>query len=153
MRPISLHLDIIFHPMLWRVLFVALLTGLLYLSFKPNPAIQDVDWMPKSAAEFFDLYDQWKNFVGFLAMGFTGFLAWPYGVGPASISLTCRRAHLALLLCGLIVVIELVQIPIPTRWCDEKDILAGSLGVWASWPLAVGGQLLLESFCGKSRCH
>ena len=106
--------------------------------------------MPRSAAELFDLHDQWKNFVGFFAMGFTGFLAWPQGVGLASLSLTRRRVHLALLLCGVIVVIEVIQIPIPTRWCDEKDILAGSLGVWVSWPLAVGFRRGLERWSGKS---
>ncbi len=100
--------------------------------------------MPKSAAEWFDLYDQWKNLLGFAVMGFTGFMAWPKGVGAASWSRTRRRVSLALLLCGIIVVIELIQIPIPRRWCDPKDILAGSIGVWASWPLASGFRWLIE---------
>jgi hypothetical protein len=41
---------------IWRWLFAGLLSVLGYLSFKPNPAIQEVGWMPKSAAEWFDLY-------------------------------------------------------------------------------------------------
>jgi hypothetical protein len=148
--PLSSSICVLLAPNLWRGLFSILLGLLLYLSFKPNPAIQDVGWMPKSAAEWFDLYDQWKNFLGFAAMGFTGFMAWPEGVGLASTNLTRRRVRLALLLCGIIIVIELIQIPIPRRWCDPKDILAGSIGVWASWPLVSGFRWLIEGFTRHS---
>jgi hypothetical protein len=34
----------------------------------------------------------------------------------------------------VIVVMELIQIPIPRRWFDFKDILAGGLGILAAWP-------------------
>ena len=134
----------ILHPKLWLALFIPLLSVLLYLSFKPNPAIQDVEWMPGSLAAWFDLYDQWKNFLGFAAMGFAGFMAWPDGLGGDSLSARGRRIRLALLLCGIIVMIELIQIPIPSRWCDPKDIIAGSAGVWASWPLATEFRSLVD---------
>lgn len=120
------------HPIPWRVVFTMLLVVVAFLSFKPNPAIQGTPGMPQSLAEWFDLYDQWKNFLGFAVLGFAGFMAWPDGAGRGSRQQ--RRVRLALILCGVIVCLELIQIPIPRRWCDPKDIVAGSLGVWVAWP-------------------
>lgn len=118
----------------WRLAFVVLLVILAYLSFKPSPAIQGTPGIPSSLAEWFDLYDQWKNLLGFAAMGFAGFMGWPEGLGKGT--LRVRSVRLALLLCGIIVTFELIQIPIPSRWCDPKDMIAGSAGVWLAWSLA-----------------
>lgn len=122
------------HPIPWRVVFAMLLVVVAFLSFKPNPAIQGTPGIPASLAEWFDLFDQWKNFLGFAALGFAGFMAWPDGAGRGSPRR--RRVWLALAICGVIVCLELIQIPIPRRWCDPKDVVAGSLGVWSAWPLA-----------------
>ncbi len=112
---------------LWRCIFVILVVVLCYLSFKPNPAIQEEHWMPSSVTQWFDAYDQWKNFIGFSAMGIAGFMAWPQGARGS-------RWLLWFLLTLIIVAMELIQIPIPRRWFDFKDILAGSLGILCAWP-------------------
>lgn len=115
------------HPKLWRWFFLLLLVVLCYLSFKPNPAIQEERWMPETVTAWFDMHDQWKNFIGFWCMGFAGFMTWPRGVKGSKWALWA-------LMTLVIVVMELIQIPIPRRWFDFKDIAAGGLGILAAWP-------------------
>lgn len=122
---------------LWQSAFIALVAALAYLSFKPNPEIQGTIAMPTSLGAWFDLHDDWKNLVGFGTMGFAGFMAWPTGIGQGvRLRLWQRRVLLALAMCLVILVMELVQIPIPRRWFDVNDLMAGSLGIALSWPLA-----------------
>jgi glycopeptide antibiotics resistance protein len=52
-------------------------------------------------------------------------------------------------MCLVILFMELVQIPIPRRWFDVKDLIAGSLGIGFSWPLAAWLQCLSGAY--KSR--
>lgn len=121
----------------WTVCFWLLILVLAYLSFKPNPAIQGTIAMPTSLGAWFDLHDDWKNLVGFGAMGFAGFMAWPQGIRSLTkLVLWQRRVLLGLAMCLVILFMELVQIPIPLRWFDVKDLIAGSLGIGLSWPLA-----------------
>ncbi len=121
----------------WRLSLSLLVLVLAYLSFKPNPAIQGTIAMPASLGAWFDLHDDWKNLVGFGAMGFAGFMAWPEGLGSQDkVDLWQRRLLLGGVLCQVILVMELIQIPIPRRWFDVKDLIAGSLGIGLSWPLA-----------------
>ena len=121
----------------WKLAFGALLLALAYLSFKPNPEIQGTIAMPASLGAWFDLHDDWKNLVGFGTMGFAGFMAWPNGLALGlELRLWQRRVLLGLAMCLVILFMELVQIPIPRRWFDVKDLIAGSLGIALSWPLS-----------------
>jgi hypothetical protein len=130
----------------WLFLFFVILGTLAYLSFKPNPAIQGTIVMPASLGAWFDLHDDWKNLVGFGAMGFAGFMAWPQGIGSLTeLVLWQRRVLLGLAMCLVILSMELVQIPIPRRWFDVKDLIAGSLGIGLSWPLA----FWIQSIAGR----
>jgi len=123
---------------LLQVAFYLIVLVLAYLSFKPNPAIQGTIAMPTNLGAWFDLHDDWKNLVGFGAMGFAGFMAWPTGLGLGlELRLWQRRLLLGLVMCLVILFMEVVQIPIPRRWFDVKDLIAGSLGIVLSWPPAV----------------
>lgn len=110
-------------PKPWRWLFVVLLVTVFYLTLKPRPQISEVTFMPGGLAEFFDLYDNWKNVAGFGALAFAGFLGWQNEWG---------RKGSWLQLCGLIGIVflmEILQVFIPTRYCDEKDMFWGTVGV------------------------
>ena len=132
---------------LWQSAFFALVAALAYLSFKPNPEIQGTIAMPASLGAWFDLHDDWKNLVGFGALGFAGFMAWPAGLGSqAKLLLWQRRLLLGGVLCLVILIMELIQIPIPRRWFDVKDLIAGSLGIGLSWPLAAW----FQRFAGRT---
>src|SRR5688500_18313749 len=102
-----------FHPQFWRWFFLLLVVLLCYLSFKPNPAIQEERWMPGEMTAWFDMHDQWKNFMGFGALGFAAYMAWPRGFKGSGLALWGMMVM-------VIVAMELIQIPIPRRWFDFK---------------------------------
>jgi hypothetical protein len=151
-RLASLLVDVL----IWRACFWLLMLVLAYLSFKPNPEIQGTIAMPTNLGAWFDLHDDWKNLVGFGAMGFAGFMAWPTGLGLGMrLRLWQRKVLLVVALCLVILFMELVQIPIPRRWFDVKDLVAGSLGVGLSWPLAAWIQCIARTLqsSGQSQSH
>jgi hypothetical protein len=65
--------------LLVRVTFLILLVMILYLTVKPRPAIQEIQWMPKGSTVFFDLHDGWKNAVGYGALALAGFMGGLWG--------------------------------------------------------------------------
>ena len=127
-----------------RVAFGILLGMVFYLTVKPNPAIQEIQWMPKESTVFFDLHDDWKNVVGYGALALAGFIGWPHGWGPNGWRAITKRWVQVVACCGIVVFMELLQLFIPTRFCDVKDMTAGSFGVLVAWMLATAGELCMR---------
>jgi hypothetical protein len=101
-------------PKPWRWLFVVLLLTVCYLTLKPRPQISEVSFIPGGMAEFFDLYDDWKNVAG-----------WGRKREP-----TKKSGWLQLCsLIGIVFLMEILQVFIPTRYCDVKDMFWGTVGV------------------------
>lgn len=92
--------------------------------------------MPAQSTVFFDLHDDWKNTVGFGVLSLAAFLGWPQGWGPSHWQAYARRLLQAGLCSGIVVFMELLQLIIPTRFCDIKDMIAGAFGVMLAWGLA-----------------
>jgi hypothetical protein len=116
-------------PKPWRWLFVVLLLTVCYLTLKPRPQISEVSFIPGGMAEFFDLYDDWKNVAGFGALAFAGFLGWQDGWGRKR-EPTKKSGWLQLCsLIGIVFLMEILQVFIPTRYCDVKDMFWGTVGV------------------------
>jgi hypothetical protein len=111
---------------------VILLGLILYLTLKRNPAIQEVRWMPGNYSEFFDLHDNWKNFTGFGVLAMTVYLGWPPNPAPRWQRLTWE-AGLTGLCCGIVFSMEFLQLYIPTRHCDWKDMVWGAAGAILAW--------------------
>jgi hypothetical protein len=118
----------------------------LFLTIKPNPAIQEVRWMPRESSAFFDLHDGWKNAVGFGMLALAGFIGWPQGYGVRVWTRRFRRIVQAATYCAVVVLMELLQLFIPTRFCDVDDMASGSLGVLVA-RLAVS---ILDRFNGNT---
>lgn len=119
-----------------RLSFCLLLAMVFYLTVKPNPGIQEVPWMPKQPAVYFDMHDGWKNIVGYGVLALAGFMGWRQGWGPRHWSGWLRRGVQTLSFCGIVLGMELLQLLIPTRFCDIKDVTAGSFGVAVAWLMA-----------------
>jgi hypothetical protein len=127
-----------FATWLWRGLFGLIFFAVCYLTLKPRPQISEVEWLPENAAAFFDLYDNWKNVTGFGVLALAGFLGWPQGWGRKTWSVGRRKALQIIGLCGIVVLMELLQLFIPTRFCDIKDMVAGAFGVLLAALLSKG---------------
>jgi hypothetical protein len=100
--------------------FILCLGGVAYLQFRADPSLRDARPMLGQVAIFFDRHDFFKNMLGFGVLAFTTHLARRPGAGivPAS-----------LLLGGLVALLELGQLWLPTRNCDWFDFLAGCAGI------------------------
>jgi glycosyltransferase involved in cell wall biosynthesis len=120
-----------------RVVFVGLFGVVVYLSWKPEPSIYQVSWMPRALAGWFDAHDFLKNAIGYGVFGLIGFVAWCQP-GPQMRSV---RSSLILLacFCAFALILELGQLALPYRVCDWRDVLAAWVGiavVWAMFQLA-----------------
>jgi hypothetical protein len=134
--------QLVIYPPVWRMGFVVLLAAVCYLTLKPRPQIVGVGFIPGNFAEFFDLYDMWKNVAGFGAMALAGFLGWPKGWGRRKWRPIVRTRVQVYGLFGIVCLMETCQLFIPSRWADGKDILAGGIGVVLAWcGSEVGGRL------------
>jgi glycopeptide antibiotics resistance protein len=86
-------------------------------------------WIPKNASVFFDLHDDWKNAAGFGALALLMYLGWPLDRHGEQSTLRVTRAFQIAFCCLTVVFMELLQLLIPSRHCDWKDMIWGSLGV------------------------
>jgi hypothetical protein len=117
----------------WRVVFVGLLGAVVYLSWKPEPSIYQISWMPKVLGGWFDAHDFLKNTLGYGVFGLTGFVAW---CQPGLHMRPARRSFLLLAcFCTVAVVLELGQLALPHRVCDWSDVLAAWAGITLAWAI------------------
>src|SRR4051812_42814822 len=127
-------------PRCQRLLFTLLLFMVSYLSLKPGSSVQEEFWLPSSWGLLLDIYDGWKNALGFGALGFAAFLGWPAGWGRAGWSSRTRKILVGA--CGVMLIasFEVLQFFMPGRHCDPADIIAGGAGI----TLAYGAAALLQ---------
>ena len=122
---------------LWRLLFFALLLAVIYLSWKPSPAILRVQWIPRLLAAWFDENDAWKNVIGYGLLALTLLMAWrsPERAQHAQTPPAGRHRELKLFLgfCCFVELMEIGQLALPLRTCDWKDVLAGWCGGLLAW--------------------
>lgn len=111
----------------WRWLRALPLLGcsllVAYLQFRSDPSLPQVPAPLSGARDYLDIHDFSKNAFGFAVLALTMHLAFDRGTADQS----GRRSTL---LAGVIVLLELAQIPLPSRTCDWRDIAAGWLGIF-----------------------
>jgi hypothetical protein len=120
------------------VLPLLIASGLvLFLEFKPVPSLRDVTPLPHAWVKFFDRQDFFNNVAGF--GGFAAAVHWACdGWRSALVARVFRRAAWLLL---LVVALECLQVFVPKRSCDWRDMVAGGLGiVIGSLPWLRGGK-------------
>jgi hypothetical protein len=127
-------------------IFGLLLFMVSYLSLKPGSSVQEEFWLPSSWGLLLDIYDAWKNALGFGALALAAFLAWPEGWGRSNWSSRARRIFTGA--CGVLLIafFEVVQFFMPGRHCDLADILAGGAGIAGAY----GTAALLQSIIRHS---
>ena len=94
-----------------------------YLSWRPSPMMEEIPWIPSFLGIWADEFVRARTAVPFVALGFLNGLT--QVVRKAGI-IDFARSALAYL--GLAVVVELVQVFIPSRHCDVQDMLWAVLG-------------------------
>jgi hypothetical protein len=114
-------------------MFWGLLCLVTYLSVKPGSSVQEEIWLPTEWGLWLDIHDQWKNALGFGVLAGSAYLGWRSGWGPRSWPIRGRLALVAVLLITLIAVFEAIQLALPRRFADPRDIIAGGLGVLCAW--------------------
>lgn len=132
-----------------RVTFFVLLFAVVYLSWKPNPSIAQVSWIPAALGHWFDQHDFSKNLIGYGVFGLMAFAAWsrPMHVHADYPSSYARRSiTLLACFCALVVMLELGQLVLPYRTCDWADVLAGWTGIVLAWAIFQLGRILFGSF-------
>ena len=124
----------------WRLLFLVLLIAVAYFSWKPNPSIVQVAWVPRAIGLWLDEHDFTKNFIGYGTLAFAILMAWAGPTAKAkerqrSPASSGRERKLLIGFCSLVVFLELGQLALRHRTCDWADILAGWLGGLLAWVL------------------
>jgi glycopeptide antibiotics resistance protein len=109
----------------FQFLFLTLLAMVLYLGFRPSPAIVTAWVVPRWMGVWFDHHDTVKNLFGFFVVALAGFMAWPQ-----------YRWRIGLSIAILIVSIEIIQRWMPYRVSDYRDIIAGWGGIAFAWAAA-----------------
>ena len=116
-----------------QAMFWGLLCLVTYLSVKPGSSVQEEIWLPTKWGLWLDIHDQWKNALGFGVLAGSAYLGWRSGWGPSSWPIRGRLALAAVLLITLIAVFEAIQLALPRRFADPRDIIAGGIGVVCAW--------------------
>ena len=96
----------------------------IYLSVRPYPAVTTVRWLPRFIAVWADHHGRFCNFPAY------AMLAVPFLMVTTN---TLRRACVVALLVVFVALLELVQLWIPTRVADLRDIFWGGAGILAVW--------------------
>lgn len=93
-----------------------------YLQFRADPSLPAVPTHLAGVRDYFDIHDFAKNAFGFGVLAVTAHFAFDGG-GPY------RVGRSTAVLAGVIVLLELAQLPLPSRTCDWRDVAAGWLGI------------------------
>jgi glycopeptide antibiotics resistance protein len=133
-----------------KIFFWVLFLAVVYLSWKPNPSIAQVHWIPTALGIWLDQYDFAKNLLGYGIFALFGFVAWSNPTRSASPG-SSLSAHsvteykLLLFFCLLVVTLELGQSVLPLRTCDAADMVAGCTGILLAWLVFRLARLILNS--------
>jgi hypothetical protein len=112
-----------------KAMLVAGMTGLLlgiYLSVRPSPALATVWWLPHFISRWADHHGILRNFPAY-AMLAVPFLMVATGVR--------QRAYAVAFLAIFAALMEIIQLWIPTRFADMRDIVWSWAGLLAAWGL------------------
>ncbi len=122
----------------WQIVFVVLLAGIVYLSVRPSPAASTVPFFHHPLAAWVDRHNFIANVLGYGVLAGVGLLAFatpstrePGANPPAKINL--RGVLVVAAVGGLVVLLELIQLRLPKRVCDWRDIVAGWSGAAMAW--------------------
>ncbi len=103
--------------------FTLVCIAVIYLSVCSGPTTATVPWMPRYLALWLDGHDFIKNLLGFFVLGITGMAA-VGGERPL-----IRPWRLAVVLTLFVVCLELIQLKLPHRVADVRDVLAGWVAI------------------------
>jgi hypothetical protein len=119
------------------------LTGLLFFSLRPSQENGGrTNGLPRAWAYWINTHDTLANFLAYFGIGLLGSFVSKQGFfligrnGPVYI----QRKHtiVILVLAALVVGIEVLQIWIPGRVSDPKDVLSAWSGLLGSWCVVAG---------------
>lgn len=99
-----------------------------FLSLRSSPAISTVRWIPQWLSHWADAHGRFDNFPAY------GLVSLPFYLISSHFG---TQLSIFLALATFVVLLECVQILIPSRHCDGYDMVWGILGVLAAW-MAVG---------------
>lgn len=94
-----------------------------FLGLRASPFMREISWLPPWVATWADRHWVLRSFVGFFLLGLVWF------------SLVRRGWRHVGALCGFATAVEVVQLWIPRRVYDWRDIAASILGVLAAWAI------------------
>jgi hypothetical protein len=128
-----------------KVVFCGCLAVVVYLSFRADPHVVSVAFIPREVGSWFDRHDFIRNLLGFGCLALAGFTRTSFAeAGALSIRfprlgtfrLTAGRWLAGML--GIVVVLEIGQTLLPRRTSDWQDVAAGALAILIVWGVRCG---------------
>ena len=101
----------------------------IHLALQPTARLDTLSWMP--GRQWLLAHDFAKNYLSFLILSGTAFLAWP-DRSPRANRL-CRSVIVLILLMGLGAGLEALQWLVTSRGAEWQDIVARTLAVGTVW--------------------
>jgi hypothetical protein len=98
----------------------------IYLSVRPSPALATVWWLPHFISLWADHHGVLRNFPAYAMLAFPFLM-----MTPGVLQRACAVAFLAVFAA----LMEIIQLWIPTRFADMRDILWSWIGLLAAWGL------------------
>lgn len=118
------------------MIFCVCFAGLLFFSLRPAPMNAGrTQGLPAWLATWLNTHDELANFLAFGGLGIVG-LALASRTPPEerrTSSLHRRRRTVLVRLAVLAIGLELLQLGIPGRVCDPRDVLTAGCGLLCSW--------------------
>jgi VanZ family protein len=110
-------------------LLIALLmiTAIAWASLSGSPFMQSIPWIPDSIARWADQNPNFRNFPAFGLLAFTLFIA-ALLIRGKNIPLIRTALFCILITILLATLLELLQLALPSRSADWRDILWATLG-------------------------
>jgi hypothetical protein len=115
------------------VLFWSLFAVSCFFILRPSQYGQRTEGLPAELGLWINTHDFISNLAAFFLLGFVGVLS---GWGFACVSRQTIKASSLWLAWGGVLLLELMQLQIPGRYFDWKDLLAAGLGfalAWVAW--------------------
>ena len=137
---------------LFFLAFILLTIGSVHCALAPSPDLQQINWIPSVIASWANEYPSFRNFPAFGVVAMSLYfcvLSWLEHVHP-------RRLSGLAFFCSIVVslfavLLECLQIWLPTRFFDPYDILWSITGAFAGSfvALVVSRCLVLKNNCLK----
>jgi VanZ family protein len=105
---------------------VLVVGGILFLALKPTPGLEELHILPLRWARYIDGTDDLRNIAGFFSLAVA---IWVLLVGGRK-KIPWRQVRIALVFVVLLVpAVEVVQLFLPGRFSDLRDVGTGWLGI------------------------